>query len=282
MIFLKKYLLLVGLFANCISTFAQAGIERISSLSEIDSQLKSLDENSLVVFDVDEVIFTDADAIFRPVGDQLRRTLFNERYMQAQSDQERAQVTETLSIPLKMVNKILVEPLAPQLIALLQKRGIKVVALTSCPLSSLGCVESGEAQRLKHLADFSIQFDKAFPAYSRFTFESMRSRYMDPPIYNQGVIFSNGYSKSEVLSVFFKEIEFVPNKVIFIDDMFANLKDVESMLEEQSIAYHGFYYLKAHREPSHVLDEKKIRFQFDYLFKNQKWISDKQVNERVG
>lgn len=269
--------LLVGIFF--VSSPLTADIEQISSLKILEDQIEKLDTETLVVFDVDEVLFTDRDAILKPVGDPLKCQIFNEYYTKAKADHEKKQVSETLSLPLKLAQKELVESSIPQIIQRLQKRSIRVIALTSCPTKPFGVIKDFEAWRLNHINEFGIDFSQAFPCYHRFILEKLYSNYTLPPVYHQGVLFAGDFPKAEVLSAFLDTVSFKPKKIIFIDNMYCHLQQMQTKLKQLNIPYKGYYYVKVQKDSENDLNEEIARFQFEYLFQTKKWLSDQEAAE---
>lgn len=275
--FLKKTAFFLSTLMALFGARVEAQIDQIESLKVFEEKIEALPEKTLVVFDVDEVIFTDQDAILKPVGDPLKFQIFNERYARAQSQSEKDLTTIILSLPLTLAKKELVEERTPALIKKLQDKGIKVIALTSCPTRPFGIIKDFEKWRLGHIDDFGIDFSRSFPNQSRFVFENITSYNVPPPVYNRGVIFAEGFSKADVLSAFLQKINYQPSQVVFIDDMFSNLQQMQDKLALQRIPYQGYYYVKVEKDSAGGIDEEMARFQFDYLFKNQKWLSDEEA-----
>lgn len=280
-LFFKKITFFVCIIAIFTRAELSSDIEQISTLTVLEEQLDSLDSDALVVFDVDEVIFTDQDVILKPVGDPLKFQIFNERYAEAETAHEKDLTTSILSLPLIKAKKVLVEELTPQLIDKLQKKSIKVIALTSCPTRPFGIIKNFEKWRLNHIQGFCINFEKSFPDQKRFVFENITANNVPPPVYNQGVIFAEGFSKADVLAAFLKKLDFKPSKVIFIDDMYSNLQQMETKLTHMGIPHKGYYYIRVHADSEGDLNEEVARFQFDYLFKHQKWLSDQEAKEKL-
>lgn len=281
-IMLKKrwhsFLFLLG----CLPLFLSAEIKQVDSLKNIASTFEKLNQDDLVVLDIDEVIFTDQDAILRPEGDLLRAQIFNERYILAKNDKDKKAVAAILTLPLFLAKKQLVEPCISELILDLQKRNIKVIALTSYPTSLHGMPDNLEKSRLNHLTDFGIEFKNAFPEQTRLVLKRITSVQNQPPVYDQGVLFTNGHSKAEVLIDFFNHMRYKPKKVIFIDDMYIHLQQMESKLKARKIDYLGYYYIRVKKDPKLFVDEKLARFQFDYLFEHRQWLDDQAAAQEMS
>lgn len=278
---IKKTAFFLSALLAMLGAKIEAKIDQIESIEVLEEKVQQLPKDSLVVFDVDEVIFTDQDAILKPVGDPLKFQIFNERYAKADTQSEKDLTTIILSLPLTLAKKELVESRTPQLIKKLQEKGIKVIALTSCPTRPFGIIKDFEKWRLGHIDDFGIDFSKSFPDQKRFVFENITSYNVPPPVYNQGVIFAEGFSKAAVLSAFLQKINYKPSEVVFIDDMFSNLQQMQDKLAILRIPFHGFYYVKVEKDSAGGIDEEIARFQFDYLFKNQKWLSDQEAKNLI-
>ncbi len=270
----KKYLLcfifsFVGLFP------LQASVVQVESFKQIESTLESLDSNALVVIDVDEVMLTDQDLILKPMGDPLKFQIFNEYYIAAKSEREEEEVSKTLSLSLLLSQKTLLEEDLPQMITSLQKRKIKVIALTSCPTKSFGVIENLEKWRLNHMREFGIHLERSFPCLKRFLIEGLASQNIPMPIFNRGVLFTEGFSKADVLASFLKKVEMKPSRVVFIDDLSRNLQQMDTKLIQMKIPHSGFQYQGQQTELPP--NEKLARFQFEYLFKYKKWLSDEEA-----
>ncbi len=269
-------------FLGCLPIFLCGEIKQIDSLKNIAPTLEGLSQDDLVVLDIDEVIFTDQDAILKPEGDLLRAQIFNERYISAKNDKDKKAIATILTLPLFLAKKQLVEPYISELILDLQKRNIKVIALTSYPTSLHGMPNNLEKSRLNHLTDFGIEFENAFPGQTRIVFTRITSTQNQPPVYYQGVLFTNGHSKAEVLIDFFNQMRYKPKRVIFIDDMYIHLQQMESKLKERKINYLGYYYIRAKKDTKLFVDEKLARFQFDYLFEHHQWLGDQEAAQEMS
>lgn len=277
LVLIKSFVSSLIIATALFSAPLQANIQQVSSLKVLEDQIKRLESDTLVIFDVDEVLFTDHDAILKPIGDPLKIQIFNEHYAKARSEREREKITHVLSLPLTMAKKELVESSIPAIIQQLQKRSIKVIALTSCPTKPFGIIKNFEAWRLNHLEEFGIDFSGSFPHLDRLALEKLSSNYSSSPVYYRGVLFAEGFSKADVLQAFLNAAHFKPKKVIFIDDMYCHLQQMEIKLKRLGIPYQGYYYVKVQKDSANDLNEEVARFQFDYLFEHQQWLSDQEA-----
>lgn len=271
----KKHLFcfLISLLGLCP---LQASIEKIESFKQIESTLESLDSNALVVIDVDEVMLTDQDLILKPMGDPLKFQIFNEYYSSTKNKREEEEVSKILSLSLLLSQKTLLEEDLPQMITSLQKRKIKVIALTSCPTTSFGVIENLERWRLNHMREFGIHLERSFPCLNRFLIGGLASSNIPMPIFNRGVLFTEGFSKAEVLAAFLRKVEVKPSRIVFIDDLSRNLQQMDAKLAKMKIPHSGFHYQG--QQTQLPPDERIARYQFEYLFKHKKWLSDEEAN----
>lgn len=268
---------MVGLFAS--TGLLSTGVEKIDSFNEIKSVFEELDSDALVVLDIDEVILTDQDAILKPEGDSLKFRIFNEYFSRAKNQKQRDDIQNILSLPLILADKKLVEPELTKVIDSLQKRKIKVIGLTSSPTQSFGEIKDCEKWRLEQVRSLGIHFDRSFPSLTRFLLSEICFDQIPPPVYNRGILFTEGFSKADVLISFMRKMNIQPSKIVFIDDMYRNVNQMDTKLTLKNIPHKVYHYQRVrNREPS-SLDERVARFQFEYLFKHKKWLNDRQSQD---
>ena len=127
----------------------------------------------------------------------------------------------------------LIDKATPKLIRDLQKKGIKVIALThsSSEKETMKWLDSTQGElmpfsniRFQQLQHFGINFSSAFPKIDH-TYLSISTNsppyFLESghPCFYKGIIFTNTISdKGIVLSAFLDQFELSPNFIIFIDD----------------------------------------------------------------
>lgn len=279
---LKKCLTSLVLAAVIFAAKASAHVEQINTLKVMEQQIEALDPNALVVFDVDDVILIDKDAILNQVGDSLRSEIFNEKYQEAQTLKEKEAVSALLTVPLANAEKMLVEDLTPALIDKIQKKSIKTIALTNCPTGPCGVIEDCEKWRLDQLQKLGINFNKSFPNLNRVTFKGVEATCIKAPVYNNGVIFAEGLSKAEALNEFLKIVDFKPSQIIFVDNMYHHLQQMETKCRSKKIPFKGYYYVRVEKSSAHEINEKVARYQYNYLFEHGVWLSDQEANDHLN
>lgn len=181
-----KSLLALFLLLTSIATSHQ-----ISSFQEAAAELEQLDSDALVVFDVDQVLITNQDALLTAAGDALRNQLIFEE-MSSMSPQQLKHASKLILLAFLSPQKRLVENTTPDLIRSLQKRGIKVIALTHCRTGSYGDLPSVEQWRIDELKSFGIDFSWAFPEAKRVVLHSLAKPEISAPLFQDGILFSLG------------------------------------------------------------------------------------------
>lgn len=250
----------------------QSCLLRIKSLKECSFDFGS---DTLVVFDVDDVLISAKDACFRPKRLKHLFKVIQQKYDEIPLEEHPA-LDEKLSLCYLSPERGLIEKDTPQLIANLQKQGIKVIALTHCPTGKYGLISSIESWRINHLKSFGIDFSRSFPSLGRHSFDQLANK-RPPPLYDSGVLFSYGYEKGEVLVAFLKHVQWTPKRIIFFDDLVGNHQSVSRSLDGLGINYTGYHYQGTNIDSSEIEPETELdlmQFQLEHLLKHGVWLSD--------
>jgi hypothetical protein len=247
-----------NLFLILISAKCFGSILSIESFDEV----KEIDAEGFVIFDVDEVLITPEDAILRVGG-------FRSKYQ----DQI---IPELLSIALAETKYKLVDPKAPKFVRSLQERRIKTIAFTSARTAKFGVIENCADWRIQQLSVLNIDFSKSFLDISPITL----SKGEHPALYKQGILFMGDaeISKGEMLAAFFDRTHFHPRKVIFFDDKMENLESVEKEMTDRRIAFQGFHFTAVKKD---VLDVELAERQVKHLIEKKKWLSEMDAKNRT-
>lgn len=262
-----------------LSTPLFAAITPVNSFKQIEHELLKADANTLVVFDVDDVLITPRDLALRPCGEH-----FQPKSCEGLSEEKMDELTGTI---LNETPYLLIDPSAPKIIQSLQKRSIKTIALTSNRTGKLGVIPNMEDWRIEQLLDHNIDFNHSFPHLPTLTFPELNSNESQPTLYKRGILFVGGYfnpkvsTKGELLRAFFEKAKWKPKKVIFIDDRIKNLQSVEKALNEAGIEHCGFHYHGVNSLPTNF-DAEIAELQYSHLLKTNEWLSDEQAKEVVA
>lgn len=252
-----------------------AHIITTSNYDTIENNIKTADTNTLIIFDIDEVLFQPQDQILniKNIKD-LENILDNIRTRLNQQ-----QIQELDSIIMLQRKVAPVDPQFINLIKTLQKKQIKTLALTQCSTGPLGKISSLEDWRIKELKKLGYNFDKSWDKIKTKFFETLKStvELKRVPAFKQGIIFSCGTPKGATLKAFLNYVKLDPKKIIFIDDKRKNVNSIEQFTKKNKIEFLGFEYNKVANTTLDPLNITMAKLQFDTLEKKHKWLSDKDA-----
>jgi hypothetical protein len=252
-------------------------ITEIVCLMDIRETLEQSGPDTLIVFDIDEVLVTSKDRFFHPLSEKMILDLTKQEMGLAKTEEEQKKIEEKLSIGLTETKRVLIEKLSPDLLRALNRKKMKAIGLTSFPSGRFGKIPQLEKWRVDHLTGLGLDFSIFFPQLQRHEFSSLKKPSLPPPLFEKGILFSRGYSKGDVLLAFLDLIHWKPHKVIFIDDLLENLRMMSLSLKARHIAFQGYHYRGAEIE-SHPLDKESIELQFRHLMHQACWLSDENIH----
>jgi hypothetical protein len=250
----------------------QTRIISIQSFDDIRSELNRGNPDTLVVFDVDDVLITYKDLVLRPCGACFRPVSW--------SDIDPNEIPYLMSIMLGTAQRMLVEPAIPQLIKELQDRGVKTIALTAARTGKFGVIENAEDWRVNVLKQFNIDFSISIPQKQIIYFDDEGKNESDYSLFKNGIIFlgNEKQTKGDLLVRFLKQVQLKPRKVFFIDDKMSNVIPVEAALRQYGIPFQGYHYKGVEMLPG-KLDVQGAEVQFACLRKDHKWLSDLEAKK---
>lgn len=262
---------IVFLMVSFCFTQLYSNIVSIQSFKEIYLELDKADQDTLVIFDVDDVLITYKDVILRPSGSHFRPTSWK--------NIDQKECIFLISIMINEAQPMLIESSIPWFIKKLQTKGAKTMALTSARTGKFGVIENAEDWRLKILKQFDMDFSHAFPKNPLIYFDQVKNE-SDYPLFKNGILFlgDEKNTKGDLLVQFLEKMQYKPKKVIFIDDKMPHLISVETALNEAKISFQGYQY-KGVEQLSEEFDEQIAEIQFKYLQKNHKWLSDSEAKK---
>ena len=235
-------------------------------IKDIIPILEKADKNTLVVFDVDNVISAPADLIGRPKARKIRREIFKE--YENKYGIERVKRIHALYM-LKAKGE-LVEPDIKTIISSLQQKGVPTIALTAKGTEKFGSIVDPMEWRLSQLEEKGITF--IYPPHNK------RVLWQKEAGFEKGIVFSGKQSKGEALDYFLKNVvKWKPKKIIFVDDNTDYLKSVSYMCEENSIEFIGFQYLAEVFNQDKEINPEIAKTQIKILDEKQIWLQDNEV-----
>lgn len=265
----------IVIFIVCIIALVTVGFSKISTINSIN-EIKDLIEigpNTLVVFDIDEVLISTEDLILRDTGSNHIPQKWN-TLTQTEKD-------EILGIMFNKTEYLLVDPSMPKFIQGLERDGIKAIALTNNYSGKLGLIEHNEDRIEKRLCEKKINF-KNFMNLSMVTFPELVDPIETPPLFKNGILYTNSFQQKEtggkgpLLGCFLDKVKWSPSNIIFFDDDMKNLISVEKELEARNIPYQGFHFKGAENLPN-TFDERILALKFYYLSQKKSWLTNQEA-----
>jgi hypothetical protein len=269
----KSHILFISIFLY--TKISVAHIITTSNYDTIENNIKTADTNTLIIFDVDEVLFQPQDQILNIKNiKELENILDN---IKNRLNQQQIQELDSIMMLQRKVAPI--DPKFINLIKTLQNKQIKTLALTQCSTGPLGKISSLEDWRIKELKKIGYNFDKSWDKINTKFFETLKStvELKRVPAFKQGIIFSCGVTKSTTLKAFLNYVKLNPKKIIFIDDKRKNVNSIEQFAKKNKIEFLGFEYTKVANTTLDPLNITMAKLQFDTLEKKHKWLSDKDA-----
>lgn len=268
MLFFSSFFYTDMLFAKRVS---------ISEIKELALALKNVTPDSLVIFDVDEVLVYPENVVQLQVA-----APFWEATM-ADLEKRRGKATRDLlhSIMLLQSKWQLTDAEVPSLIQDLQRQKIRVLALTTFWTGKMGKLKSVEDWRSTHLKEHHIDFSITAGIPKRYfnitKFDKVNGKAY--PVYKDGIIYTNHYAnKGEILSAFLKQTNLNPTNIIFIDDKLKNIIDIENFCNAANINYTGIHDNRILKQYN-TFDATLGKYQFDHLENHYVWLNDLEAKK---
>lgn len=237
-------------------------IIRTDDLRVIKSVCEKANSQTLVVFDMDNVLTESTERIFQADLYPKIKNIVMEYQKQVKemplSEREKQKAAQW------KVAVCLVDEKMPQLIRLLQERNIRVLMLTANPHGKLADINPIEDLCDFRLKNLGIDFEKS---WSLPDFE--RDFNTDLTVYSKGKIFTLE-SKEIALQKFLNNIPKCKfQKIIFVDDKRKNLKKIEKLSEKLHMNFVGIEYVRVFTKPRPQTDLYFVKQRFDQ-FRNKK------------
>ncbi len=270
---IKQRSLFILFSTTLLVNFAQAEIQKISSMQDVKKKFESVHpEHTLGIFDLDLVITIPKNPALQEKNLRMHSRIY-QQIMDSMTPIEKdyaGNMKNTLS------GSCLVEKEAPSIINDIQKKGIKLIGLTATMCGRLGHIKCLEKKRGKELRKFGIDFSPSFKELEATEFTNLNSFNHCYPSFRYGILFSNGEqsknTKGQLLTEFFKKINVKYKTVVFIDDKRSNLESVENALKkyDPNIQFLGLEYTGAEKFPSSKVDDLTFLVVWEYLQKKSK------------
>jgi len=277
---MKKFIYLFIPLILIVTEISAQDLKKTSIPSKIDKleemQLENEDPDTLVIFNIDDTLITTTDIFLHPECNHIFLDIVHKKFTEIQLGRERKHFINLLSLTILEPERVLIEKSTPHFLQTLQQRGFKTLALTSCPTGQFGIIPKVEHLKINQLKDLGIDFSSSFDLPNAISFQEIRKTNHRPPLFEKGILFSKGYSKGEVLTAFLEQLDWKPSKVIFVDDLEENLQSMKKQLDALDIPFVGFHFTGAHLSKDQI-NPDLIEFQFEYLLKHFRWLSDENA-----
>jgi len=268
--------IIISLLTITCSSLGFADIIQTSNLLPIQTAIKNANPSTLVVFDIDDVLLTAKDQILQPRNKTFNNTLAKELQNRLRKDE-----AENLwSIILLSFHDEVVDPNIIPLMQNIKTRDLKILGLTNLLTGSLGKIPSMEDWTIERLKKHNINFKDSWKSINQHEFANLKAK--DPArfsTFKDGVVFTSGLPKGEVLEAFLQYVKLKPNEIIFVDDKQANLEFIQSFCLKEGIDFVGFQYTAVKDKSTEPLNEKRARLQFEILEKEHRWLSDEEADK---
>ncbi|MCC2647192.1 MAG: hypothetical protein K0R02_1257 [Rickettsiaceae bacterium] len=251
---------------------------RTDSFPLIQEEMLKAGKNTLVNFDIDEVLLIEKDQARHP----HYKDFIIKECIGIKSRHSPEEAENLFSIIWQQGRIELVEPRFAPLINQLLERNIKVITLTNAWTGKFGYIENIEEWRVKILKDLGIDFSRGFPRAKSTIFKSLPEKVPGrPATYLNGMVSTSNLSKELVLESFLAYINYKPKKIIFIDDKYKNLESVEKFTQDKGIEFVGIEYNAVYNIPRKPLDMTRAKFQYKILEKERRWLSDEEADKML-
>lgn len=267
---IKRLLVFTCLYLIVLPNAYADSYKTISYIKEISEAVRNVDQDTLVVFDVDNVISAPSDLIGRPKGRSVRRAIFKEYEQKYGKDR----VVHIHSLYYLKASEEFVEKEIKEIILGLYEGKVPTIALTAMSTEKFGNIDNPMHLRVSRLKEKGIVF----------AFENLNKRILwdDEAGFESGVIFSGKQSKGEALQYFLEKIaDWKPKHIIFVDDNPEYLNSMSSMCDRLKIKFTGFHYKAAVFDEDQELSPEVARLQLKTLDEKEIWIPDSEAKKII-
>lgn len=249
--------------------------KQTTCFDEIHDATAHLCPQSLVIFDIDDVLITAKDHILKPPHrDAWLNTHIDEKFppdvaLDILGHTWTNYAFEATDSKVSLLNQSL------------KKRNIPSIALTAGWNGKLGNREFHCDDRVDILKSVHVDFSHSFDKVEETFFHGLEN-CGKVPSFKRGVIFACMLPKPLVLEAFLKVTAFTPKEIVFVDDIHDNIKQMQDFCTEQGIHYQGFHYTGVAARSNAPLDEELALFQFETVIRDKVWLSDEEARQKIG
>jgi len=251
-----------------LSGCVEQKILKTDKLEIIKSICERVDNQTLVIFDMDNVLTESKERAFQAdLYDDIKDIVAEYRISVKKLpsyEQEKLKCAQWL-VPVQLVDEHM-----PELVQQLQSRNIKTLMLTLNPHGKLGSIDSIEELCISRLKSMRIDFDKSWNM-PMFKLHDANEKLLG--VFYKGGIFTLS-SKELALNAFLNQVpSYKFTKIIFIDDNRENLQKIRDFAKVRNWDYVGIEYSKVFTKKRQKANINQIKHQFDDLLRTGTWHS---------
>lgn len=244
---------------------SDATIIQLDDMEKVFSYFKDADSKTLAIFDVDMVLIQPNDPAFQMANMKRFKSISKRIIQEVPADKQMI----FLSLMTTSSAPVLIDERTPQFLQELKQRCIPTMALTANLTGSFGTIPNMEEWRIALLKKLGIDFSQTAPLNLNLVFTDLPSFRGNHSTYRDGILFVNGTEipKGKAFIAFLEKTQYLPKKVIFIDDREDNVKSLEEALRtyDSSIEFQGIHFLGAQNYPSKIISEKEFESRWQSL-----------------
>ena len=240
-------------------------------------------QDSLVIFDVDDVLITPSsqDDLRHPYRERLLKSIFNRINLQ--------EMELLKSIILLNTKQVLLESRITKIFEKLKSYKTPAIALTAMGTGKLGIIKKMQDVRFKQLDSVNLSFEHLSPLRGEnimleLSANNKKFSCLDckgDPMLKSGVVFTSGLDKGMVLEYVFKTYSYYPKTVIFLDDLIENVESLQQICLKLNIDFYAFHYKVASLIPlPAAIDEDLEKLRFEVLEKELTWLSHQELQHK--
>ena len=246
----------------CLQGSLQA-YPKLEQLEELLPYIKEANDQTLIVFDINFTLTMPDDPAFH-------MTLIKQNSARIQQWIKDLTEEEKFWLAIYIVVKgqsNLIEKNFPLLLASLQQKGIKTLALTACPSAYLPSLGQSIELREREFEAMGLHFKRSFPLVSPFSMTNFKGHYGCYPGFYHGILFCNCTrsldtaglaTKDEVLVHFLEKIHWKPEYIVMVDDEPQNLDHMAQAMQALGVHYTGLHYIGAQTLSAPNLSEEAM------------------------
>lgn len=244
-----------------------------SNLDEVKAQLEKLQPGDLLVSDVIGVIYYPGDKLLFGENKKMYKAFLD--------DIEKRDGLHTRQMLEGIVKQSYVPVVvSDDLISYMQdvvNRDVKFVILTSAKTGELGPINELMDLRNSRLQQIGLDLGGMFDVSTVTLDKVSDSKNGKHPIYKDGTIFVNRNDKGDTLAAFLDEVEFIPNKVVFVDNKKSKIDSVRKACENRGVDFVGIHFTKVYEIAAEPGKQDVMQKQLFVLETQKKWLTDDQA-----